>query len=277
MSTAELPTAQRTAPIPFNPSLAASQGRPGRQPTKRELRIWRAVRIDQQSPLDVAIEFGYGIIHVNRLVRWIDALRARENVKAWDAKSAYENLYREAARAFRISQRTETRKSVRKTKGELPNGQTEKIDSSIKSRNAGNPAFIKLCVDLADRLTSFGVDRPSRESARMANESERQNIEAIDALRRSGAIGSVTRTERIEFVPAPSAGRSTPELSLPIATMPTGVGVRVLVDGGAQTPAATTHAPPHFSPADFGPQESTAVPLLSTQQLPESQVPSSDT
>jgi hypothetical protein len=248
------------------PSFNAAPSVRGRLPSKRELRAWRAVRIDQQAPLDVAIEFDMSLLRLHRLVRWIDGLRANELAKQWDAKQAYEALYHKSVRAFEISTRTDTKKTVVKRKGTLNGEPAERVSSHVKSRNAGNPAFLKLCVELADRLTSFGVDRPSRESARMANESERQNIEAIDALRRSGAIGSVTRTERIEFTPAPSAGQSTPERLATDVIRPTGVGVCVLVDGGAQTPAATTHAPPHFSPADFGPD---VVPPLTSIPSPD--------
>lgn len=268
MSTVELPTQAMAANGPADPPLPLypASGRTGRAPTKRELRIWRSVRIDQQSALDVSIEFGIGLVHCNRLVRWIDAMRAREATRAFDAKAAFESLYLEARRSFRLSQREGTKKVVEKRKGSLKGDPTERVQTSTQTRNAGNPAFLKLCGEFADRLSSLGVDRPSRESARMANESERQNIEAIDALRRSGAIGSVTRTERIEFTAAPSAGQSTPERLATNAIEPTGVRTVLLNSTPPQDRAATPDAPPQFSPMDFGPD---VVPPLTSIPSPD--------
>jgi hypothetical protein len=253
-----------------------------RIPSKRELSIWRMIRIDKMSRLETAALTGKPIKTVVRIVKWIDALRAAEAPDKLDVRVELEQLYRKAGRLLQLSLTKETLRTKRKDavlgrrrKGKAANdanGQNgaTSSDTSVngnkadisedaydcgeivrtKTKTAGNPNYLRLQLDILKELSPINGNGPSRVPERQANAAHSRNLEMIEALKAKGGVGfKATRTiETIESLPAPSetatavANRS---VSAKDGQAPS-VYPCALVDPPRPDRAAVSPAPPQF-------------------------------
>jgi hypothetical protein len=186
-------------------------------PTKRDLLIWRSVRIDNQRRLDVAVEFQVSMLKVNRTVAFVDKLQAnRGNEAPFDAQNELRELLRMTKRAFRLSQLDDTIKVKRGgDKGSEPVSniaQSPKIVKleRVRRKNGGNPHFLRLAYDIARTLQPGQNADPNKVKRIDPSKVAQLNRQAIEQLPTDMLQGimRITQTRTVAEL-VPTAGETS--------------------------------------------------------------------